>query len=77
MDKASGIKNDCNDWSREHKNPRYIYNLLLSIISVSLKTVDIVNALPKVEFGGGEEIKELKFTEHDADFGTLKVAEKD
>ena len=77
VDKASGIKNDCNDWSREHKNPRYIYNLLLSIINVSLKTVDIVNALPKVEFGGGEEIKELKFTEHDADFGTLKVAEKD
>ena len=74
VDKASLIKNDCNDWSREHKNPRYIYNLLLSIINVSLKTVDIVNSLPKVEFGG-EEKKEVKFPDFTGDEGALKVAE--
>ncbi len=74
VDKASLIKNDCNDWSREHKNPRYIFNLLLSIINVSLKTVDIVNALPKVEFGG-EEKKEVKFPDFTGEEGVLKVAE--
>ena len=28
-DKASGIRNDANDWAREHHQPRYILNLLL------------------------------------------------
>lgn len=27
-DKKSGIKNDPNDWSREHDNPRYIFDLV-------------------------------------------------
>jgi predicted helicase len=49
-DKKSGIKNDANDWSREHHKPRYILDLLLSIINVSVQTVDIVNALPKLKF---------------------------
>lgn len=31
-------------------NPRYILDLLLSIINVSVKTVDIVNNLPKLKF---------------------------
>ena len=48
--KESGIKNDPNDWATEHDNPQYILNLLLSVISVSLKTVDIVATLPKVEW---------------------------
>jgi predicted helicase len=48
--KESGIKNDPNDWATEVGNPRYILDLLLSIINVSLKTVDIVNDLPKVNF---------------------------
>ena len=43
--------NDPNDWAKEVGNPRYILDLLLSIISVSLQTVDIVNSLPKVDFG--------------------------
>lgn len=33
--KASGIKNDPNDWAEEVGNPRYILDLLLSIINVS------------------------------------------
>jgi len=48
--KESGIKNDSNDWSREHEKPSYIFDLLLSVINVSVKTVDIVNDLPKVKF---------------------------
>lgn len=48
--KESGIKNDPNDWAKEVGNPRYILDLLLSIINVSVKTVDIVNSLPKLKF---------------------------
>lgn len=48
--KESGIKNDPNDWAKEHNQPRYILDLLLSIINVSVQTVDIVNGLPKVKF---------------------------
>ncbi len=48
IDKASQIKNDPNDWSREHSEPRYIFDLLLSVIVLSCKTVDIVNSLPKL-----------------------------
>jgi len=48
--KESGIKNDPNDWADEVGNPRYILDLLLSMINVSIKTVDIVNSLPKVTF---------------------------
>lgn len=48
--KDSGIKNDPNDWAKEVGNPRYILDLLLSIINVSVQTVDIVNALPKLDF---------------------------
>ncbi len=48
--KASGITNDPNDWAKEVGNPRYILDLLLSIINVSVQTVDIVNSLPKLKF---------------------------
>jgi predicted helicase len=48
--KESGIVNDPNDWAKEVGNPRYILDLLLSIINVSVQTVDIVNSLPKVDF---------------------------
>ena len=49
-DKKSGIKNDPNDWSKEHEQPRYILDLLLSVMTVSLKTQEIVNNLPIVNF---------------------------
>ena len=49
-DKKSGIKNDPNDWSREHNKPCYILDLLLSVINVSVQTVDIVNGLPEVDW---------------------------
>ena len=50
QDKKSLIKNDANDWSKEHHKPRYILDLLLSVINVSVQTVDIVNKLPKLKF---------------------------
>ncbi len=45
-DKDSGIPNDPNDWSREHDQPRYILDLLKRVITVSMETIKIVNALP-------------------------------
>lgn len=50
VDKASQIKNDCNDWALEHKKPRYILDLLLSVINVSVQSVDIINSLPHLKF---------------------------
>jgi len=48
--KESGITNDPNDWAEECGNPRYILDLLLSIINVSMQTLKIVEALPEVKF---------------------------
>jgi predicted helicase len=45
-DKASGIVNDPNDWAREHEQPRYILDLLARVVTVSVKTVEIVRSLP-------------------------------
>jgi predicted helicase len=50
VDKKSGIKNDPNDWAEEVSNPRYILDLLLSIINVSIQTVAIVESLPRLDF---------------------------
>ncbi len=48
--KDSGITNDPNLWCDEHNDSKYILNLLLSIITLSLKTNELVKELPKVEF---------------------------
>ncbi|AIG30715.1 helicase [Flavobacterium psychrophilum] len=48
--KESQITNNPNDWSAETGNPKYILDLLLSVINVSLQTVDIVEGLPIVKF---------------------------
>ncbi|MFW3654449.1 DEAD/DEAH box helicase [Vagococcus fluvialis] len=45
-DKKSRIIDDPNNFS---KDPKYILNLLLSVISVSIQTVEIVENLPKFE----------------------------
>lgn len=45
-DKKSGITDDPNDYSEDEK---YIFNLLLKIINVSVQTVDLINSLPKLE----------------------------
>lgn len=49
QDKNSLIKNNPNDWSIEHNQPRYILDLLLSVITLSCETVEIVNTLPKLD----------------------------
>ena len=49
-DKASGITNDPNDWAQEQGKPRYILDLLLSVITVSLETMKIVTNLPVLNF---------------------------
>ncbi len=50
VNKKSQIKNDPNDWSREHGQPRYILDLLLSVIHLSVKSVEIMESLPKLNF---------------------------
>ncbi len=50
INKDSLIKNDPNDWAAEHNDEKYILNLLLRIITVSLGTMKIVAALPKLKF---------------------------
>ncbi|QXT61977.1 type ISP restriction/modification enzyme [Tessaracoccus palaemonis] len=45
-DKASGIVNDPNAYSREQGDPRYIVDLVKRVVTVSVETMKIVNALP-------------------------------
>jgi predicted helicase len=45
-DAASGIVNDPNDWSDD---PRYIIDLLRRIVTVSLETMKVVDALPALD----------------------------
>jgi predicted helicase len=48
-DKDSGIVNDPNLYAEETGQPAYILNLLLSVIAVSVNTMDIVEGLPQIE----------------------------
>ena len=50
VDCKSGIRNDANQWGIEHGNPKYPLELLQSIITLSLKTLDIIDNLPKMTF---------------------------
>jgi predicted helicase len=54
VDKASGIKNDPNDWCREQDNPRYIVDLIKRVTRVSLETIKIINALPSLNERGAD-----------------------
>lgn len=48
--KESQITNNPNDWCEEVGNTRYVLDLLLSIINVSMQTREIVQNLPKMKF---------------------------
>jgi predicted helicase len=49
-DKASGITNDANLWATETMgNAKYPLELFLRVITVSLETIKVVNALPPLE----------------------------
>ncbi len=47
-DKDSGIRNDPNDWAKEVGNERYVLDLVLRVVSVSVETVGVVGGLPEV-----------------------------
>ena len=47
-DKDSGIVNDFNDYAKEMGDEKYIFKLILRVITVSLETMKIVKALPKL-----------------------------
>ena len=46
IDKKYGLTDDTNDYSDDEK---YIFNLLLRIINVSIQTVNLINSLLKFE----------------------------
>lgn len=46
IEEKYGITDDPNDYSED---PKYIFNLLLRIINVSVQTVELINQLPKFE----------------------------
>jgi len=50
FDKESGIINDANDYANETVgDPRYPFDLLCRVITVSLETMKIVRALPPMD----------------------------
>ena len=48
VDDDSGIVNDFNDYAKEIGDEKYIFNLILRVITVSLETMKIVKSLPKL-----------------------------
>jgi len=48
--KDSGIVNDPNKWLEECGNERYIVDLILKVVTVSMETLKIVTGLPRLEF---------------------------
>lgn len=47
-DKASGIRNDPNDWAIERGEPTYILDLVGRVATVSMRTLDVVDSLPRL-----------------------------
>ena len=50
-DAASGTVNDSNAWATEHGEPTYILDIVGRVVSVSMRTLDIVDSLPALELG--------------------------
>ena len=48
--KDSGIVNDPNKWLAECGNERYIVDLILKVVTVSMETQKIVSSLPRLDF---------------------------
>ncbi|WP_309065545.1 type ISP restriction/modification enzyme [Microbacterium sp.] len=49
VDKVSGIVNDPNAWLHEQDNPRYVVDLIRSLVTVSLETQRLIAELPAFE----------------------------
>ena len=48
--KDSGIVNDPNKWLEECGDEKYIVNLILKVVTVSMETQKIVSTLPRLSF---------------------------
>ena len=48
--KDSGIVNDPNKWLEECGNERYIVDLILKVVTVSMETQKIISSLPRLDF---------------------------
>ena len=48
INKDTQIRNNPNDWGKEHNNPKYILHLLLSVMRVSYESKKIVDSLPNI-----------------------------
>lgn len=47
VDKKSQILNDPNEYFREVNNPRYLVDLIKSLVTVTMRTLDLIDALPE------------------------------
>ena len=55
-DGKSGITNDPNDWAEEHNQPRYIIDLIKRIVTISVRTVEIIQGLPDLPLEGTKTV---------------------
>ncbi|MCY4217203.1 MAG: hypothetical protein OXC92_09500 [Flavobacteriaceae bacterium] len=46
--KTKSIPNDPNIYAQEKGNPRYIHDLLLNVMTLSVKTMDMIEKLKKI-----------------------------
>ena len=47
-DGKSGLRNDCNAWGRERGNERYVLELIGRVVTVSVRTMEILRGLPEL-----------------------------
>lgn len=55
-DTASQITNDPNDWAEGVDDPRYIVDLVGRVVSLSIKTLELVDALPEFDLLPGASV---------------------
>ncbi len=55
VDAKSGIVNDPNAWLREQENPRYVVDLIRSLVTVSVETQKLIAELPAFEVIDADE----------------------
>ncbi len=48
--KETQITNDPNAWAAERDDPTYILDLIGRVVTVSMRTLDIIESLPKLDF---------------------------
>jgi predicted helicase len=48
-DAPSGIVSDPNDWAVEHGRPTYIFDLLRRVVTISMRTLDLIESLPPLD----------------------------